>query len=560
MSSTTIRYSGVPENSHSRGFTSGRESDQASGRSAERAADRTSSFGSGQHQSDRTADRTADFGSGHYSSDRAADSGSDRSSDGTTERGPVRAPDCAAERGYNRAPGSAAALGSGRAFDNAADRGSGQASGHASASDSGGAADLGYDHSSERSSSAREAVAALLAEQSATAAAAAAAAADFGLIPGFGGYYDSTGRRLFLLDGSPDPMTPGTYRYRVSPDLCDLGAPESDPSSPRYEPPHLRHQPGDDWEIGGKPYDPDDPGPYGNPLWRPDTRTGRHRRGELPDPISPPERTDTERPAPPSDATDDDEDQAGRQGGQSGARLPIAPDRPRPSPRDRSRFWSEADSNASEPAMRDPHVDHAVRNRDLGPSEPPYQFSKLREAAWDRFQVKSAELAAAHQHTHALLQREGGWAFAMVLQFFHWLIAVVKGSAKVGAPQGPQAPHAHPPLPHPRPHPTQETRPEQRPASRPGRMGRAEAQRRTSLALDSSRLAAAVRGVQRGRAAAGAAVASETAHARGATGSATGTGSAATVRGAGGASINGRVGGTGAAGSDWPLFGGAAWA
>jgi hypothetical protein len=473
----------------------------------------------------------------------------------TADHAAGHASDRAADLGYDRAPDRAAPMGSGRAAE------------HANAHASDRAADLGYDHTSERaSSSACEAAATLLADESATAA-AAAAAADFGLIPGFGGYYDSAGRRLFLLDGSPDPMTPGAYRFQASPDLCDLGAPESDPSSPRYEPPHLRHQPGDDWEIGGKPYDPDDPGPYGNPLWRPDTRTGRHRRGELPDPISPPERTHAERPAPPSDAAADaadDDDQAGGQGGQSAARLPIAPDRPRPSPRDRSRFWSEADSNAPEPTMRDPHLDHTVRNPDFGPSEPPYQFSKLREGAWDRFQVKSAELAAAHQHTHALLQREGGWAFAMILQFFHWLIAVVKGAAKDEAPQAVQVPHAHPPLPHPSQHPRsappQETRPEQRPeqrpASRPGRMGRAEAQRRTSLALDSSRLAAAVRGVQRGRAAAGAAVASETAHARGTTG----TGSAATVRGARGASINVRVAGTGAAGSDWPLFGGAAWA
>jgi len=49
-----------------------------------------------------------------------------------------------------------------------------------------------------------------------------------------------------------------------------------------------RHRPGDTYLIGGKPYDPLDPGPW---LWnadadyRPDRRSGRHRRGELPDPI-----------------------------------------------------------------------------------------------------------------------------------------------------------------------------------------------------------------------------------------------------------------------------------
>lgn len=49
-----------------------------------------------------------------------------------------------------------------------------------------------------------------------------------------------------------------------------------------------RHRKGDTYVIGGKPYDPQDPGPW---LWkadadyRPDRRTGRHRRGGLPDPI-----------------------------------------------------------------------------------------------------------------------------------------------------------------------------------------------------------------------------------------------------------------------------------
>lgn len=47
-----------------------------------------------------------------------------------------------------------------------------------------------------------------------------------------------------------------------------------------------RHRIGDTWLIGGKPRDPHDPGPWlwrTDPDFRPDTRTGRHRRGELPD-------------------------------------------------------------------------------------------------------------------------------------------------------------------------------------------------------------------------------------------------------------------------------------
>jgi hypothetical protein len=100
------------------------------------------------------------------------------------------------------------------------------------------------------------------------------------------GFYDWADRRLFLADGSPDPMTPGAYRYQTRPDLCDLDASDADPSSPRYEPDHLRHKPGDTWIIDKRrPYDVLDPGPFGAPGWFPDRRTGRHRRDELPDPI-----------------------------------------------------------------------------------------------------------------------------------------------------------------------------------------------------------------------------------------------------------------------------------
>ncbi|WP_030160882.1 hypothetical protein [Glycomyces sp. NRRL B-16210] len=61
----------------------------------------------------------------------------------------------------------------------------------------------------------------------------------------------------------------------------------TDPASPHHEPDHLRHKPGDDWVIDwNRPYDVLDPGPFGSPGWFPDRRTGRHRRDELPDPIT----------------------------------------------------------------------------------------------------------------------------------------------------------------------------------------------------------------------------------------------------------------------------------
>ncbi|HEX2144678.1 MAG TPA: hypothetical protein VHG10_09240 [Glycomyces sp.] len=100
------------------------------------------------------------------------------------------------------------------------------------------------------------------------------------------GFYDWAGRRLFLADGEPDPMCPGAYRFQHNPACCDLEASDSDPRSPRYEPMHLRHKPGDTWIIDtNRPYDPYDPGPYGSHGWYQDERTGRHRRDETPDPL-----------------------------------------------------------------------------------------------------------------------------------------------------------------------------------------------------------------------------------------------------------------------------------
>ncbi|THV42267.1 hypothetical protein [Glycomyces buryatensis] len=100
------------------------------------------------------------------------------------------------------------------------------------------------------------------------------------------GFFDWAGRRLFLPDGEPDPMCPGAYRFQHNPSSCDLDAPDSDPRSPRYEPMHLRHRPGDTWIIDAhRPADAFDPGPFGSTGWYPDRRTGRHRRDETPDPL-----------------------------------------------------------------------------------------------------------------------------------------------------------------------------------------------------------------------------------------------------------------------------------
>jgi hypothetical protein len=164
-----------------------------------------------------------------------------------------------------------------------------------------------------------------------------------------------------LYTSPADPDSPGAYRY--DPDSADPTIRDSDPRSPRYEPPHLRHRPGDTWIIDrDRLHDPLDPGPYGSPGWYADKRTGRHRRGELPDPPSKgkstPE-TDRRTPGPTPEGADKPRPTPGLSG-----------DEPPPPPR-RSRFWREDD-------------DHR------------YTFGKLREDAWTYFLADSEVLHQAH--------------------------------------------------------------------------------------------------------------------------------------------------------------------
>lgn len=151
---------------------------------------------------------------------------------------------------------------------------------------------------------------------------------------------------------SADADSPGAYRY--DPANHDPSIPESDPRSPRYEPPHLRHQPGDTWIIDRhRPHDPLDPGPYGAPGWFPDNRTGRHRRGELPD------------PAP-------DDSPARPQPRPSPTRRPLPRGGDAPPPSSRRRRWDDVDDNRR------------------------YDFGRLREEAWSSFLADSASLHDAH--------------------------------------------------------------------------------------------------------------------------------------------------------------------
>ncbi|MDN3241840.1 hypothetical protein [Glycomyces tritici] len=324
-----------------------------------------------------------------------------------------------------------------------------------------------------------------------------------GLFADADGFYDWANRRPYLADGSPDPLTPGAYRYQTRPDLCDLDAPDSDPSSPRYEPMHLRHKPGDDWLIdNNRPYDVLDPGPFGSPEWFPDRRTGRHRRDELPDPIpwweteEEPEkaewakhaealydrrtRTTREREAREDNRRDDTDppEPPSRQSAVSEER-PHRQQSPRPQP------WSRSEPEAREPfhesspsqtrPQRRPHLPRQADRRTTGiPEEPPHRFEKLREDAWDRFIDKSADLAAAHR-SPAAIERECGPTIGRIARGIRLITGLLRHR--------------------PKPRDTDTAPPDQRTrlteAVRPDR--------HAVLAARTARFAGAVRGAQRAR-------------------------------------------------------------
>lgn len=222
---------------------------------------------------------------------------------------------------------------------------------------------------------------------------------------------------------APDPSTPGAYRYDpADPASCDPSLPDSDPRSPHYEPPHLRHRPGDTFEIGGKPHDPHDPGPYGSPGWFQDRRTGRHRRGELPDPlpedeptmpVPSPVSTPIPAPAPPVDA-------------------------PSPHPYRRARRWSlpadHREGHFGEPLGENAEPDRTGAD-DL---DPPYRFSPLREGAMQRFLELSQPFRDAHfQPPSPSLAERLIWALS-------WLLCIAAcGLRPAPSPLGAEREPAH---------------------------------------------------------------------------------------------------------------------
>lgn len=217
--------------------------------------------------------------------------------------------------------------------------------------------------------------------------------------------------------------------YRSDPSSHDPAIPDSDPRSPRYEPPHLRHQPGDTWVIDrNRPHDPLDPGPYGSPGWYPDERTGRHRRGELPDdlgpeatqPTRPPASEPTRRPSvpgpvlPPTAAT--------------GEPQPIRPVF-RPSPERKSvPPGFSADPSPEEPEPEAPNPPRRYRWQDSSEQDQ-YNFGKLREEAWIGFLEGSQQLHDAHFERSISLRER----FALAVQRLVGLVLrVFRVAGRVG--------------------------------------------------------------------------------------------------------------------------------
>lgn len=283
--------------------------------------------------------------------------------------------------------------------------------------------------------------------------------------------------------------------------------PHREPTHPHREPDHLRHQPGDTWIIDKRrPYDVLDPGPYGSPGWFPDRRTGRHRRDELPDPISQHEIDEEPDKAEWADRaealyerrtriTRGREAREAREALEVREAAPAEPRRP-----DESKHAEEPKrSDRSGPPYSGSGSTRWARKPAPEPSpDVPYRFSKLREDAWHQFLIKSEPLAAAH---HA--SRPPG----RMARLIKGLTATLRRT-QIRPRPAPPSPiarlnSAHPNTPHPdtlRPNTSRSTPrsdtnnttvPRQRVSPRPPDL--------TALALRTSRMASAFRGAERAR-------------------------------------------------------------
>jgi hypothetical protein len=226
-----------------------------------------------------------------------------------------------------------------------------------------------------------------------------------------------------LLQARTGSESPGAYRY--DPSTYDPSVPDSDPRSPRYEPPHLRHQPGDTWVIDrNRPHDPLDPGPYGSPGWYPDDRTGRHRRGELPDDPEP----EAPKAIPSPVGTAEERWPVRLPVGSADESRPIRPEF-RPAPERKSVPPGFSDDPSPEEVEPDPSIPPRRYRWENSAELDQYNFGKLREEAWIGFLEGSQQFHDAHFETSDSLSQRFARSFRALFELLLRVLRFVGHSA-----------------------------------------------------------------------------------------------------------------------------------
>lgn len=154
------------------------------------------------------------------------------------------------------------------------------------------------------------------------------------------------------------------------------------------------------------PYDLHDPGPWlwrTSPGYRPDSRTGRHRRGEAPDPCPTSPNTRPRRPSPrPTRAT-------------------STPGHTPTTPAPATNHHRKSISTSAPTFVPAPFSDSAFNPDPDRAPDLNIDFGKLREQAWSRFLASSECLAQAHCATRPASLR------TRLTRKFRNLIALLSG-------------------------------------------------------------------------------------------------------------------------------------
>lgn len=231
-------------------------------------------------------------------------------------------------------------------------------------------------------------------------------------------------------------------------------------------------------EAERRPHDPIDPGPFGSPGWFPDRRTGRHRRGELPDPLT---REEIEESPENQEWADNAEALLERRTRR----------RPFPGPREPESEPADGGERSEPPGGRSRPAPRPAPEPDE-----PYRFSRMREQAWERFLTKSEPLAAAHtgRLDRSALERECGPTIGRFVRLVKWIGSVVKHRKRTTArPERQPAPIVRPPAV-----PLEPSRPQAEARPRVPAQVRSARSARPPV-VPRSQMARAVRGAQAGR-------------------------------------------------------------